>query len=787
MRLSGAAFLILAAAIGVNAASIRDVAIVNAGKFPLDEPSVRAHIKTVAGSEYDQNALSADVRKLLDTGRYESVEVAAEKVADGMRVVFSVRPNRRLVGEVVVVGAREYSEERVREWLGIHDGDDVSDAILGAHTQKILDEYRDALYADVEVTWSMRDVKPDEGRVEVTLNVQEGDRAWIQSAEFPGAKEFSTAKLKEALNMRAWYNPMRLFRRDHYDMSDIDLGRLTIKEWYADLGYLDVSVGRPEVAKHTRGGLSVSVPVVEGPRYRIGKVILQGIERFPEAELYRAADLVPGAVAAASAVDEAAQRVRSYYGSRGYVDAVVQPALGADPAAGTVDVRLVVREGEQVKIRNIRIRGNAVTRDKVIRRELAVYPGDIMNDVEAARSERRLLNLGFFSSVRHYPEETSISGERDLVYELEEGRAGQMMLGAGFSSIDHLMFFLNISHGNFDIGGWPYRGAGQKLKLDASIGGVRRDVSISFTEPWFMDRRLQLGTELYFTDDDYSDYVLKHYGAALSLTKGLFGRVRGTVTYRIERERVTSVADTNAYMFVYGPEDTNVIEYASRHGGTNSFPFAEVDDMTSSSLRLGLSYDDRDHPFIPRNGLQASAYVQVSGGALGADSDIYQAGFKAAYYVSPWFGHVFSVQASYDTVDSYGETDEVPISSRLFAGGGRTIRGFGYRDVGPKVAPVSGASIDPLKYRPFGGLSRAVGNVEYTIPLFSMLRLATFYDTGNVWGEPRDMEWGNLAASAGVGLRFDLPGFPIRIDRAWVLHKDDPLTREDMVVFWIGY
>jgi outer membrane protein insertion porin family len=292
---------------------------------------------------------------------------------------------------------------------------------------------------------------------------------------------------------------------------------------------------------------------------------------------------------------------------------------------------------------------------------------------------------------------------------------------------------------------------------------------------------------LYHSDVDYRDYNLTRYGGAVSLTKGLFGRVRGTAQYRIENEAVSDLADTNNYMYVDNPEDTSALNYVDPYGGTNVFPFAIREDRLTSSLRLGLSYDDRDHPFIPRNGVQASAYVQVSGGPFGADTDLYQAGFKAAYYISPWFGHVFSVQASYDTVESYGKTDEVPIGSRLFAGGGRTIRGFRYRDVGPKVAPVSGDSLSPYDYRPFGGQSRAVGNVEYTIPLFSMLRLATFYDTGNVWREPFDVDLTGLAASTGVGLRFDIPGFPIRIDRAWVLHKDDPLSKEDIVVFWIGY
>jgi outer membrane protein insertion porin family len=781
------AVLSCAATIAV-AANVRDVSIVNSGKGPLDESAARAHVKTAAGSEFDQARLSADVRKLLDTGLYESVEAGIEKTDDGVRVVLRLRQNRRLTGQIALSGVERFSEGDILEWIGLYAGDRVSDAIVGSRVQKVLEKYREDLFADAAVSWTLSDVSVAEGTASLALHVKEGERRWVRDVKFPGATLFSVATLRTALGMRAWYNPGRLFWREPFDGPNIELGGPAIKELYAELGHLDAEVGRPEVSEVQGGGVTVSVPVSEGPLYRVGAVSFQGIERFPEPEIRRDAGLAAGAVASSTLIDGAAQRVRNYYGCRGYADAIVQPALTADRATGTVNIRIQVREGELVTIRNVRIRGNAVTRDKVLRRELTVYPGDMFNEVEASRSERRLQNLGFLSSVRHYTEDTAGPGERDLVYEVEEGRSGQMMVGAGFSSVDHMMLFLDVSHGNFDLAGWPFRGAGQKLKLSAQLGGTRRDVSVSLTEPWFMDRRLQLGTELYHTDVDYTDYELRRYGGALSLTKGIIGRIRGTVQYRIERESVTDLADTNIYMYVDGPEDTSAVGYdAISYGGTNRFAFADQYGRLTSALRLGLSYDDRDHPFIPKKGVQISGYVQASGGYLGGDTDIWQTGLKGAYYISPWLGHVISLQASYDAVESFGDTDEVPIGSRLFAGGGRTIRGFSYRHVGPKVAPVSGDAIRPGDYRPFGGRSRAVGNVEYTIPLFSMLRLAAFYDTGNVWRDAFELDLSDMASSAGVGLRFDVPGFPMRIDRAWVLHKDDDLTEEDIVVFWIGY
>jgi outer membrane protein assembly factor BamA len=207
-----------------------------------------------------------------------------------------------------------------------------------------------------------------------------------------------------------------------------------------------------------------------------------------------------------------------------------------------------------------------------------------------------------------------------------------------------------------------------------------------------------------------------------------------------------------------------------------------------SSLRMTVTRDTRDNPFIPKSGNFLTAFASLSGGPMGADVDIYELGFRSAHYISLWFNHVISLRMRYETVDAYGDTDVVPIGSRLFAGGGRTIRGFEYRDVGPKVARLNAdGTLDERTHRPVGGQSLAVANLEYTIPVFSMMRLAAFYDTGNVWRDPYTFDESSLASGWGVGIRVDIPGFPIRIDRAWVVRKDDPITDEEIIVFWIGY
>jgi outer membrane protein insertion porin family len=354
---------------------------------------------------------------------------------------------------------------------------------------------------------------------------------------------------------------------------------------------------------------------------------------------------------------------------------------------------------------------------------------------------------------------------------VEEQSSGRFSGGAGFSSIDKMMFFAEISQGNFDLLD-PPTGGGQKLKLGAQLGSKRKNFDLSLIEPWFLDRRLALGLDLYSNDTDYDDYEFIRQGGAISLGKVLGENVRMDTSYTLEKLRISDVADTN--------------EYFTESGDSYFF---EKEDRVSSSARISLTRDRRDNSFIPSEGYRLRVYGAVSGGIFGFDNDIYKAGGSAVYYHPVFESHVVSFRCTYETVDEYGRNEDVPLNDRMFLGGGRSVRGFKYRDVGPKVTRTAqtsdGGSI--VYHKPVGGKSLAMATAEYTMSVVPRIRVAFFYDTGNVWEDPFYADMGDLASSAGGGLRFDIPGFPIRIDFAKVIKKDDELTRTEPWVLWIGH
>jgi outer membrane protein insertion porin family len=449
---------------------------------------------------------------------------------------------------------------------------------------------------------------------------------------------------------------------------------------------------------------------------------------------------------------------------RGYIKTAVDPRVTLDTNAATATVSYQVAEGMLAYIQNIEIRGNAQTKDKVIRREIGVAPGEVYNEVRVRSSENRVRNLNYFSYVNSYPESTAASNRFNLVFDVEEQRTGQFMVGAGISSVDNLIGFVELTQGNFDLFGWPrFTGGGQKLRLRAQFGSSRSDLELSLIEPWFLNRRLSLGLDLFRRENRYNsdEYDQITTGAALTLGKPLF-------TF-------------NRINWIYGLEDIDI-----RNVSTNASELIQAEEggRLKSYGTVELIRDTRDSAFVATRGFRGSASATLAGGPFGGETDTYQFQLRASQFFPLWFDHVLNFRGWTSIIQEYGDSDRVPIFDRLFVGGPRTVRAFRYRKVGPK---------DETE-EPIGGRSAAFATAEYTIPLVEKIRLALFYDVGVVWQDLYEEDLESLAVGDGVvcdgyglGIRFDFPQFPIQLDYAWPLNTDEVTSDSGRFSFSIGY
>ncbi|MCO6400431.1 MAG: outer membrane protein assembly factor BamA [Verrucomicrobia bacterium] len=759
------------------AARVEEVRVERRGGGLIEDAAVFAFTSVKAGDELVRAALSRDVRALEQSGRFAYVATEVETVPGGVAVTYVVtsKPRIRLIR---VEGADDIGNAKVRELLELGPGDLVDDAMLAFKAVKVREHYQKKYYPAAELKWKIVENERS-GTADVFVTVREGRRAKISKILFTGdipdpgrtrralralfpwfserppviAHDLRRAMKQRQVNMWSWITGAGTYKPEELD-GDTELIRRALME----RGYLDAAIGEPAVDASSGKRLVVRIPVDEGSQYRLGRIEVKGPEKFPLADVSRSITNRAGDLASVAAIDRAQQAVRDFYGSRGYIRSEVQSQLEPHAGEPVVDVNIAVKsEGEQAVVRDVIIRGNTRTKDKVIRREVTALPGEPYNQVKVRTSEARLRNLGYFNFVAAVPEDTPRADQFDLALEVEEQRTGQFLIGAGFSSVDDLIGFVELSQGNFDLFNWPPTGGGQKLRLRGTAGTKRNDLELSFTEPWFLDRKLALSVDLYRRNRSYfsSMYDQRNTGGSLGLGFPLTPFTRLNLTYGLEEIKIHDM-DTNA----------------------SPFFLSQAGTYTKSWVDATVLRDSRDSSFIPTRGTRSSLGVMWAGGPLAGDVDVYSLEAQSSTFLPIWFDHVLNLRVWSSVVDTHGDAEDVPIFERLFLGGARTLRGFKYRDVGPKDE----------NDEPIGGKTAWSATAEYTIPIFERLRFATFYDIGYVYEDAYDWELSDYNSDWGVGLRLDFPGFPLRLDYAWPLETDPSDGRKSgRFQFTIGY
>jgi outer membrane protein insertion porin family len=378
--------------------------------------------------------------------------------------------------------------------------------------------------------------------------------------------------------------------------------------------------------------------------------------------------------------------------------------------------------------------------------------------------------LQYFNSVQ-VDADAGSGGYRDINVLVEERRTGSISAGIGFSSIDSIVGFVNLEQTNFDVmNPWAFTGAGQRFGASLRLGSERTDFSVSLVEPWFMGRKLALGGELFYRDSQYySDfYEQTNGGGAIYIRKPLGEKSSIKLEYRLEQvdiELEPSVATLSAAS-VAG-------------GGPPSLLLPEGGDYIRSALALNWVYDSRDAVIETRSGEKLDVGFSVAGTALGGDVDTIGLTLQGQKYWNLAWDSIFSLNGELAFVDA---TDgNVPIFDRLFLGGGRTLRGFEFRDVGPR---------DPVTGEVVGGQSLGFLSAEYTIPVIDNVRAAVFYDLGFVNSDSWDPSPSDLYHDVGVGVRLKLPisPVPIALDYAFPIESPDPIADKDgQFNFYLNY
>ena len=718
---------------------IRAIDVQYTGPATLSKERILAQMRTKVGQPYSNEVVQEDIKALYKTGYIRNVRIFAQPEGDGVKVIVAVQ-TRAIVHEIEITGAERVKPTRLRKEIKVKLNQAVDEQQLEEARQKIIEIYQARGFTNVSVDFRIDPIDEKRGTARVVFNVNEGAKGAVSQIRFEGNAHASQKVLRKQMKTRGKTLIHFMDKSGRLDEVQLEQDLDKIREYYQDHGFIDVEIKDVRKERTEKGPMIITIVISEGPQYHVRKLTITGYQHTTEPKVRTLLKMKEGSVYSPKQLRDDAKAVADAYGSGGYVDLVITPE-GTPAGTGLIDVHYTIEESVRSFVNRVNIEGNTRTKDKVIRREVLVAPGDVFNTVRVDTTKKRLENLGYFAKVETYPEDTDIPGRKDLTILVQEKRTGSLSFGGGFSTVDKLVGFVELTQGNFDLFNWPsFTGGGEKFRLRLQYGTERKDFLLTITEPYFLDRRLALTGQAFYNEANYlsADYDQRNYGFSLDLRKPINAYMYGTLGYTLQNVEIFNVASSSP-------------EFILTQSGT----------FTESKVFSSLVLDTRDNPLLSRRGQRITFSPAIAGGFLGGDTQIYGLDLEGSQYFHLPKDTILLLNGEIATVSQWGSGSEVPIFERLFLGGSNNLRGFPFREVGPQQ-----------NGEPVGGQSMARATLEWTFPIIEKARGALFYDTGFVNTSEWSFGFNHMASDVGVGLRLDLPIGPLRLDYGYPVMRD---------------
>lgn len=740
-----------------DTAVITEVEVV--GNSRVSQNVILGHVKVRAGDRVGDVRLLADrdLKELWRTGKFQDVSFAVVPL-EGNTVRLQVRVQERpLIRTLSVDGNRGLGTAELLDKSGLKVGQPYDVSTAAAAAEKISAHYKEKEYFQAQVTPR---AEPGPDGVALVFQVLEGMKVKVVKIKVTGAQAFSEGKIKGFMETKeaGWFVG-GIYKEETFKT---DLKKVLLeyaREGYAKatlFGYTlqDLDAHLPAVLQKALAldaaskEMTISLEVSEGRQYKLGQVEIKGNIIYSEEELAGRTQLRSGSLFNRVQFETDLQQIRMAYAEKGYIFSDISPELTFNDDAGRVDAVIWIKENTIARIERVDIRGNTITKDKVIRRELTLAIGEPFDTRQIQRSREKIMNLGFFQDVKVTTEPGSTPAEQVLVLEVEERQTGTISLGAGYSSVDKLMGYLQLSQANLF-------GNGQSVSLQWELGTLRQSYQMSFTEPWLFDAPVSFGVDVWniYKARSWNGqlYNLLSQGGDLRLGRRFDAFQTGYLTYKLESEEYSNV------------DDKLISTYPEKRSDT-------------SSITPAYTYDSRDNIFDATQGMLQRLSVEIAGGPLGGDNNYFRYLFDTGYYIPLVGPFVLALHGGFGYVQPYEYSvtgsQPIPLAKRFRVGGTDTVRGY-------NEGSLSSAS---------GGILKAVGNAEIHFPIIGPLKGVTFFDVGNSWDDIPHLDDIALYKGTGVGIRLTVPGtvILIRFDFGYPLVFKGDESRNIVVHFNIG-
>tara|TARA_R110002110_G_scaffold85200_2_gene221392 strand:- start:1582 stop:3873 length:2292 start_codon:yes stop_codon:yes gene_type:complete len=748
LGLASCAALALSAAPGFAQSRLIDEVVIE-GAQRIEPETVKSYMTVQPGDDVQSRRVDDSLKALFATGLFADVSFRL----DGNRLVVTVVENP-IINRIAFEGNKRIKDDVLETEVQLRPRVVYSRTKVQSDVERLLEIYRRS--GRFAATVDPKVITLDQNRVDVAFEIEEGPLTTVSSIRFVGNKTFDDSDLRElvATKEEAWYR--FLTTADTYDPDRLTFDRELLRRFYMSEGFADFRV-LSAIAELTpdRRSFFITITVDEGPRYKFGTIdIVADLPKFDESMIDPELLAPNDDWYNADIVEKTIEKLTDAIGTLGYAFVEIQPRIRRNKDELKIDITYEIQEGPKVFVERVNITGNFRTQDKVIRREVQLVEGDAFSSAKLRRSRQRIRNLGFFEKVdvQHTP--GSNEGQTVIDVEVAEQSTGELSLGAGFSTLDGPLVDIGIRERNL-------LGRGQDLKASVTIAAERSQVDLGFTEPYFLDRELAAGFDLFRIVRDRqtaSSFDEKNTGGRLRAAYVLADDLTHSVSYTLEAKEISDLA-------------SNVSQFIARDAGTSYV----------SSVGHRLTYDKRDSRIKPKDGYVTRLSNDLAG--LGGSVRYLRSIIEGQRYFNLNDDDVI-LETSLKGGYIFGIGDDVQVLDRFFIGG-TDLRGFA--DAG--ISPRDIATDDAL-----GAKWMYAGTVQLSFPLGLPSELGitarVFSDFGSSGGtddSPASLinDEASFRLAMGAGIGWESPLGPINVDVA-VPVLDESYDKDELIRLSFG-
>ena len=715
-------------------AIVRDIRVEGAER--IEAATVRSYLNLGIGDQMTQASFDEALKALFATGLFADVTLRQS----GETLVVEVAENP-IINRIAFEGNEEMESEELLTEVQLRPRQVFTRTRVQSDVTRLYQIYRRNGRFSVNIEPKI--IKLDQNRVDLVFEIDEGDITTVQSIRFVGNEVYGDSDLRGEISTKedAWYR--FLSSDDRYDKDRVAFDQELLRRFYLKNGYVDYRLlSAVAELSEDRDNFFLTFTLEEGQRYKINSINIDSrLKGFDTSVLSPEIALKVGEWYNADLIQESVDKITDKLGDFQYAFVEVSPDIKRNREDASVDLTFTINETPRVFVERIDINGNVRTLDRVVRREMLVVEGDPYNKSKLARSETKIKNLDYFNKVEVKNLPGSAPDKTVVDINVEEKSTGELSIGAGFSTNDGPLADFRIRERNF-------LGKGQDMLFSTVLAGERTEFNVSFTEPYFLDRDMSAGFDVFHITRDLQDessYDQTRSGGALRFGYPLSERWRQTLKYRLENNEITDVA-SDASRFIIEQEGSR----------------------TTSAISQRLSYDKRDSTINPREGTVFWLDTELAG--LGGDAKYISGKVGATQYIPIGKSVVLSLLGETGAIESYSDTD-VEINERFFLGG-TTLRGFERAGVGPRDETTGDSLGGNVFYRASAEASFPIGfDEELGIKGHAFTDAGTLFEIDDSGSDVLDKS--DIRASAGLGISWRSPFGPIRVDYAIPYSKQD--------------